>query len=87
MQGSFRLGFTQWSHQGDALNFALYASPDANHKVSVTLAGDSFRGTGLSAGGGDGAPPSDWGPDQILGRRTGPADRSVCIKAVEKLAR
>jgi hypothetical protein len=84
--GLIPIGFPAWSQVANTVVFKLYGSPDADHKANVTLTEEGFRGTG-SSGGGVAAPPSSWTPDVIIGRRTGPADRSICTSALDRATR
>jgi hypothetical protein len=69
---------SRWLISGNTIKFDLFRSPDAGYAAEVKRTGSSLLGTGESWGVGMGAPPKDYGPDIIVGRRVGPPDISVC---------
>ena len=71
-------GVTAWLISGHTLEFTLFRSPDAGYSVEVERNGDLLAGTGRSWGVGMGAPPPEYSPDLVVGRRRGPPDISVC---------
>jgi hypothetical protein len=73
-------GVTAWLITGHTLEFELFRSPDAGYSVEVERTGDLLAGTGRSWGAGMGAPPPEYGPDLVFGRRRGPPDISVCTR-------
>ena len=81
--GLIPIGFTRWWLHSGIVSFGLYSSPDAGYSASVTLTDAGFSGSGVSDG--EGAADVDWPPDILIGRRRGPADRSVCINGAEKI--
>jgi len=76
--GVNRIGITPWVLDGHTIRFDLFHSPDAGYAVEVVRTGDVLAGTGTSWGAGMGAPPPEYTPDTIVGRRVGPADISKC---------
>lgn len=70
-------GVTAWMLDKHTLSFTLMHSPDSWYTVRVERKGDMLSGVGnvWSAGV---APPPDFVPDTIVGRRRGPADISLC---------
>lgn len=70
-------GVTAWTLYGRTLSFTLMHSPESWYSVRVERKGDLLSGVGnfWSAGV---APPPDFIPDTITGRRRGPADISAC---------
>jgi hypothetical protein len=77
-------GVTAWMLDGHTLSFTLMHSPDSWYSVRVERTGDLLRGVGniWSAGV---APPPDFIPDTVIGRRRGSADISVCTAKVAPL--
>ncbi len=76
-----KTGVAPWKLDGHTVQFDLFHSPDAGYVVEVNRTGDLLIGTGKSWGAGAGAPPSDYGPDTVIGRRMGPPDMSACASA------
>lgn len=74
-------GVTAWKLDRHTLSFTLMHSPDSWYSVRVERKGDLLSGVGnfWSAGV---APPPDFVPDTIVGRRRGPADISACAAKV-----
>jgi hypothetical protein len=70
-------GVTAWMLDRKTLSFTLMHSPDSWYSVRVERKGDLLSGVGnfWSAGV---APPPNFIPDTIVGRRRGPADISAC---------
>lgn len=70
-------GVTAWMLDRHTLSFTLMHSPDSWYSVRVERKGDLLSGVGnfWSAGV---APPPDFIPDTIVGRRRGPADVAAC---------
>lgn len=71
------IGVTSWTLNGETLSFSLMRSLDSWYSVRVERKGDLLSGVGnfWSAGV---APPANFVPDTIVGRRRGPADISAC---------
>jgi hypothetical protein len=67
-----------WEANGSTLRFNLFRSPDAGYAVAVERAGNLLRGSGQSWGFGMSAPPKEYGPDVVVGRRVGPPDSTKC---------
>jgi hypothetical protein len=74
-------GVTAWLLDRHTLSFTLMHSPDSWYSVRVERQGDLLSGVGnlWSAGV---APPPDFVPDTVVGRRRGPADISMCTAKV-----
>lgn len=80
--GLASVGMTRWRHQAvDSITIALYRSPDAGHRATFVLRGNRIGGRGTSWGAGDWH--RDLPDDRIRGRRLGPPDRDLCIRAAE----
>lgn len=81
--GITRVGMTRWERDSEAtVRLPLFHSPDAGYVATLSIRGGEIHGRGRSWGGehaGDGPIP----PDSIVGRRLGPPDRSLCIRAAE----
>lgn len=81
--GITRVGMTKWRPDPAAtVRLPLFHSPDAGYVAILSIRGGEIHGRGRSWGGehaGDGAIP----PDSIIGRRLGPPDRALCIRAAE----
>jgi hypothetical protein len=77
-------GVTAWMLDKHTLSFTLMHSPDSWYTVRVERTGDLLRGVGniWSAGV---APPPNFIPDTVIGRRRGTADISVCSAKVTPL--
>jgi hypothetical protein len=77
-------GVTAWMLDRHTLSFTLLHSPDSWYSARVERKGDLLSGVGnfWSAGV---APPQDFIPDTIVGRRRGPADISVCAAKAARL--
>jgi hypothetical protein len=76
-----KIGVSPWKLDGNTIQFELFHSPDAGYAVVVNRTGHLLTGTGRSWGAGMGAPPHDYGPDTIVGRRLGPPDMAACASA------
>lgn len=76
-----KTGVSPWKLDGYTIQFDLFHSADAGYVVAVDRTGDLLTGTGKSWGAGMGAPPPDYGPDTVIGRRLGPPDMSACASA------
>jgi hypothetical protein len=70
-------GVSAWMLDRHTLSFTLVHSPDSWYSVRVERNGDLLSGVGnfWSAGV---APPPDFIPDTVVGRRRGPADVAAC---------
>ena len=79
--GLGRVGLTRWAQEDSIVRVPLYGSPDAGYLARLSVQGDRLRGSGRSRGTFPGA--VDTPPDSIIGRRVGPPDRSLCIRAAE----
>jgi hypothetical protein len=81
--GITRVGVTKWlGDSGGTIRLPLFHSPDAGYVATLSIRDGEIHGRGRSWGGehaGDGTIP----PDSIVGRRLGPPDRSLCIRAAE----
>jgi hypothetical protein len=73
-----RGGRVAWARDSTgAIGFSLFATADAGYGVRVRVVNGVLEGTGISWGAGAAAIPN--APrDYIVGRRTGPPDRSRC---------
>lgn len=71
-------GVSPWLLRGDAIEFDLFHSPDAGYAVEIERRGNLLTGTGRSWGAGMGAPPPEYTPDIVVGRRVGPPNVSSC---------
>jgi hypothetical protein len=73
-----RGGRVAWaSDSTGAIRFLLFTTADAGYGVRVRIVNGVLEGTGISSGAGVAAIPN--APrDYIVGRRTGPPDRSRC---------
>ena len=76
--GISKAGISQWVINGRTMQFSLFRSPDAGYAVELERTGSSLAGTGRSWGVGMGAPPKDYGPDIIVGRRLGAPNIALC---------
>jgi hypothetical protein len=76
--GIDKRGTSSWLLSDQKIRFNLLRSPDASYVVELKRTGDSLVGTGRSAGVGGGAPPAEYTPDTVVGRRVGPPDISAC---------
>lgn len=76
--GINKTGVSPWELTGNKIRFDLFHSPDAGYAVDIEHTGELMTGTGRSWGAGMGAPPPDFGPDVIVGRRLGPPNISAC---------
>ena len=86
--GISRVGLTRWTlgESGKLMGMPVYNSPDAGYVTSFSIRAGELRGQG-SSWGGDGEGET-LPHDSIIGRRIGPADRALCLRAVEaELAR
>lgn len=80
--GLTKNGVTTWEADSvGTYRFPLYHSPDAGYVVHVTVDGGELRGRGRSWGVGDAR--VDLPMDSIYGRRVGPPDRGICVRALE----
>ena len=80
--GITKVGVTRWLPDSVAtLQVPLFHSPDAGYLATLTIRGNELRGSGESWGSGTGDPP--FPNDSIVGRRVGPPDRGLCIRAME----
>lgn len=76
--GAQKTGISPWKLIGQTIEFDLFHSADAGYVVDVDRTGDVFTGTGISQGAGVGAPPPEYGPDTVVGRRLGPPKITAC---------
>jgi len=76
--GISKTGVSPWELSDHTIQFDLFHSPDAGYVVEVDRTGDVLTGTGKSWGAGMGAPPAEYGPDRVVGRRLGPPKISAC---------
>jgi hypothetical protein len=85
--GSLPVGFTRWLRVdgGETMGAWLFRTAQAGYASRFAISGDSLRGEGRSVTRSpfDDPPP----PDVIIGRRVGPPDRSLCVRAAERAAR
>jgi hypothetical protein len=80
--GITRVGVTKWVPDTVAtVRLPLFHSPDAGYVATLSIRGRELAGRGRSWGHGTGDGPIP--PDSIIGRRIGPPDRSLCIRAAE----
>jgi hypothetical protein len=77
--GIAAVGVTRWSRDTIGIEIPLFHSPDAGYVATLALLGGELRGSGESWGGGTGDEP--FPEDSIHGRRVGPPDRGLCIRA------
>lgn len=83
LAASGRVAVTRWTRgSGDTLLVRLYHSPDAGYDARFSLRAGMIAGTGESWGPWDESENSP--PDVIAGRRIGPVDRGLCIRAAEE---
>jgi hypothetical protein len=76
------VGFSLWvPDSAGVVVLSLYQSPDAGYVLRIGTHGRELGGTGRSWGVGDAE--VDLPADSIIGRRIGPPDRSLCIRAAE----
>jgi hypothetical protein len=80
--GGSKVAFTRWERDDSArIAMPFYRSADAGYAATFRIRGDRLAGSGRSWGGygeGDALPR-----DSLIGRRIGPPDRSVCVRAAE----
>lgn len=79
--GSQPNGVTRWRRaQGDTIHVELERGSHSSYKARFALRGSRLRGLGQPHVWQSDDPP----PDVIEGRRIGPPDRSICIRAAER---
>ena len=76
--GINKFGVSPWNLNGKTLQFDLFHGIDAGYVVEVDRTGDVFTGIGISQGAGMGAPPPEYVPDTVVGRRLGSPKISAC---------
>jgi len=83
--GTTTVGVTRWEADSvGILRLPLFHSPDAGYVARIAVEGREVRGRGRSWGVGDAR--VDFPMDSIYGRRVGPPDRRICIRAAEAAA-
>lgn len=83
LAGSTPVGMTRWTLvEGDTVALRLYHSADAGYDARVAIRSGRLSGIGESWGP---WPESENSPpDGVIGRRLGPPDRGICIRAAEE---
>lgn len=83
LAGISRASVTKWESSDGRMSLPLYESPDAVSLVTVYVRGGELHGYGISAGGGA---RTAFPRDSVWGRRVGPPDYELCIRAIEEKA-
>jgi hypothetical protein len=83
LAGISRAAVTRWRPENGSMELLFFQSPDAASVARVSVRGRELHGYAISLGGGARQP---FPRDSIWGRRVGPPDRALCVRAIEEKA-